>query len=121
MSVTAMDLVAQAKAQINEIPMSQFAESLSGEPVVIDVREPEEFSKGHIPGAINIPRGLLEFQIAAHPAIKDKAQQLTQGPFYLYCQSGGRSALAAQSLLTMGYEQVVSVAGGYAEWQKQNA
>ena len=68
MTLTAADLVARARAGIREITPSQFQER-AGAAAVIDVREPAEYATGHLPGAINIPRGVLEFEVAANPAV----------------------------------------------------
>ena len=67
-SITASDLVAEARAKIREVAPGAFHAAVA-DAVVIDVREPSEFETGHIPGAINIPRGVLEFQVDAHPAV----------------------------------------------------
>jgi rhodanese-related sulfurtransferase len=81
-------------------------------PQIIDVREPEEYAAGCLPGAINIPRGVLEFRIDGHPQVQGRRD----AEVILYCQSGGRSALAAESLAKLGYTGVVSLAGGYKAW-----
>ncbi|QSA98681.1 rhodanese-like domain-containing protein [Methylococcus sp. EFPC2] len=112
MAVTALDLVAEAKQRIREIDVAQAQSKLSGA-LVLDVREPGEYAAGALPGAINIPRGVLEFQIGNHPAF----QNARQSELIVYCQSGGRSALAADTLQKLGYEAVVSLAGGYKAWQ----
>lgn len=120
---TAQDLVAQAKQRISEISAPELAKHLDENPdvVVLDVREPSEYSEGHLPEAINIPRGVLEFQVAAHPALacEAAAPELAQRerPICVYCRSGGRSALAAEVLGKMGFSQVRSLAGGFLDWQ----
>lgn len=119
MSLTARDLVAEARRRIIEIEPAEFARAAAGEQTVIDVREPAEFATGHLPGAINIPRGVLEFEIEAHPAIgcvTDTALADRQRPVVVYCRSGGRAALAAQSLLQLGFTDVRSIAGGIMGW-----
>lgn len=113
MPVTAMDLVAAAKQTITEISVLDAKPALSSH-LVLDVREPAEFAAGQIPNAINIPRGLLEFQIANHP---DFAGQQA-ADIIVYCQSGGRSALATESLHKLGYTKAVSLAGGYKSWSE---
>ena len=113
MSVTAQMLVQAAKQEIREVGLESAGESLQpATTVILDVREPEEFQRGAIPGAINVPRGLLEFRIGSLPQLQDPATGTL-----VYCQSGGRSALAAQTLQRMGYTNVVSLAGGYAAWE----
>lgn len=109
---TAHDLVMAAKAQIQECSTQQAQESLgTARLLVLDVREPDEYAAGHLAGAVNIPRGVLEFRLSADPALAD-----TDRPLLVYCKSGGRSALAAKALQDMGYSRVVSVAGGFDAW-----
>lgn len=119
---TAQDMVTRAKETITEISSGDLAKDLesNADLVVIDVREPAEFEQGHLPGAVNIPRGLLEFQVAAHPALDcgETAPELAlpERDICVYCRSGGRSALAAQSLGEMGFKNVKSLAGGFMDW-----
>lgn len=112
MSLTAMDLVKQAKSEIKEISCEQAASMLDSA-TLIDVREPAEFDAGHISGAIHIPRGMLEFSLDSHPSLAN-----LETPVIIYCKTGGRSALAARTLESMGYKEVYSVAGGYEAWQQ---
>jgi len=113
MAITAQDLVAAAKQNIKEIDtVAVQAKLASG--LLLDVREPAEYAAGHLPGAVNIPRGVLEFQIGGHPAFQ--GQQLAQ--IVVYCQSGGRSALATQALNQLGYVNAVSMAGGFKAWSE---
>lgn len=116
MAMTAMDLVAAAKQNIREVNVAQ-AQGLVGTAIVLDVREPGEFAAGCLPGAINIPRGVLEFQIGNHPAFQGKQN----AEILVYCLSGGRSALAAESLQKLGYTGLVSLAGGFKGWQESGA
>ena len=113
MTLTAMDLVANAKQTITEITVMDAKQVLS-EHLVLDVREPAEFAAGQIPSAVNIPRGLLEFQIGNHPEFS--GQQAAK--IIVCCQSGGRSALATESLHKLGYINAVSLAGGYKAWSE---
>ena len=119
MTYTAQDLVAQARAVIEEIDANRLlAMQTSGMPV-IDVREPEEFAAGHLPGAVNIPRGVLEFQVDGHPALNFKTDphlSHRREPVILYCRTGGRSALAAEALKRLGFDRPLSLAGGYLQW-----
>ena len=78
--------------------------------LLVDVREPGEGAAGHLPGATLLPRGVLEGKIEALAPDPDQ-------PIVLYCGSGGRSALAAESLKRMGYGRVLSLAGGFAAWR----
>ncbi len=122
---TSQQLIAEAKANIEEVSVSELATYLQNhlEPRLIDVREPAEFAQTRIAGAVNYPRGVLEMQLANHPAVAASGcaadvalQQLASEPLYLICRSGGRSALAAESLQRMGFSQVYSVAGGMQDW-----
>lgn len=116
--LTASDLVADARTRIREVAPAGFADD-RGESVLVDVREPAEFETGHIPGAINIPRGVLEFQVDAHPAVarvSDPALSRKSRPLVLVCRTGGRAALAADALQRMGFGDVRSIAGGVAAW-----
>ncbi len=112
MAMTVQDLVQEAKKHIIEIDPDS-AEELLGEPriVVIDVREPAELEAGRLPGAIHIPRGLLEFRIGGCRELTDPSV-----PVLVYCRSGARSALAAETLQRMGYSNVSSLAGGFEAW-----
>jgi glyoxylase-like metal-dependent hydrolase (beta-lactamase superfamily II)/rhodanese-related sulfurtransferase len=105
---TAQDLVAAARAAINEIPPTVAQGLLDGGLVLLDVREPEEFAAGHLPGAVSLPRGTLEFRVGALPGAADPDVALL-----VYCKSGGRAALAATTLCTLGYRNVRSIAGGF--------
>lgn len=110
MSVTAQELVAAAKQQITEIDVATAQTRMSN--LLLDVREPAEYSAGHLPGAVNIPRGLLEFKIDSHPDFQGRQQ----ADIVVYCQTGGRSALATQVLNQLGYGGAVSMAGGFKAW-----
>lgn len=120
---TAQQLVADAKQHIREVDIDGLEQAIGPDALVIDIREPAEYSDHHIAEAVNLPRGVLEFQLASHPAVAASGcapdvalAQLKQRPTYLICRSGGRSALAAESLQKMGLEQVFSVAGGMQAW-----
>jgi len=113
------DLVAAAKTRIREVTASELLELQQAGSPLVDVREPEEFAEGHLPGAVNIPRGLLEFEVDGHPAVNyQTAEALShrERPVILYCLSGGRSALAAEALKRLGFTSPVSLAGGILHW-----
>ena len=119
MTLTAQDLVATAISNIREINADQFVALQSGGVPVIDVREPAEYAAGHVPGAVNIPRGVLEFEVDGHPAVncqQDSALAHRDQPVVLYCRSGGRSALAAEALQRLGFSEPLSLAGGFNCW-----
>ena len=119
-SITASDLVAEARAKIREVAPGAFHAAVA-DAVVIDVREPSEFETGHIPGAINIPRGVLEFQVDAHPAVanvSDPALSHKERALVLVCRTGGRAALSALNLQRLGFADVRSIAGGVVAWDE---
>lgn len=108
---TAHDLVTAARARIVEVPLEQAARAVGEADVVLDVREPEEYAAGHLPGAVPAPRGLLEFKLDATAELASRDLGVV-----LYCKSGGRAALAAAVMLDMGYARVRSLAGGFDAW-----
>jgi sulfur-carrier protein adenylyltransferase/sulfurtransferase len=105
------DLLAQAKAQINEASTAE-VEALLGKVTLLDVREPDENEQGAIPGSILLPRGNLEFQVEGK--IPDK-----QAPVVVYCAGGVRSAFAAQTMQAIGYSDVTSMVGGFNRWKDE--
>ena len=113
MTMTAIDLVANAKQTITEITVVD-AKQLLSDHLILDVREPAEFAAGQLPNAVNIPRGVLEFQIGNHPDFTGQHA----AKIIVCCQSGGRSALATESLHKLGYTNAVSLAGGYKAWSE---
>lgn len=108
---TAHDLVVAARARIVEISAEEAKVALAGTDVLIDVREPDEFAAGHLPGAVNIPRGLLEFRLSATESLQRRDLNVI-----VYCKTGGRSALAACAMQDMGYLELRSLAGGFDGW-----
>ncbi len=109
---SAHDLVLAAKTRITEVDLSQAEAANRDADLLIDVREADEYSAAHIPGAINIPRGLLEFKLSNDAQLAERTLKLV-----LYCKNSGRSALAADALREMGYRNVLSLAGGIEAWQ----
>ena len=109
-----MDLIAEAKSRIREVSAADVKQTLGrGDRVVyLDVREPNEWNLGRIPGAVFIPRGTLETKV--EQAIPRDASVV------VYCAGGNRSALAADTLQQMGYRQVASMAGGWRAWMEAN-
>ncbi|MFW9594479.1 MAG: rhodanese-like domain-containing protein [Macromonas sp.] len=110
---TAHDLVAAAKARVQEVTVDQAEEAIREADVLIDVREADEYAVGHVPGAVLIPRGLLEFRMSNTPAMESRGLNIV-----LYCKTSGRAALAACALQDMGYLNVRSIAGGFDAWQQ---
>jgi len=113
MALTAVDLVNSAKQNITEIDLEKAQQALPKE-LILDVREPEEHAAGCLPGAINIPRGLLEFKIGNHASFQNQQD----AKIIVYCQTGGRSALATEALLKLGYKNAVSISGGFNAWSE---
>jgi sulfur dioxygenase len=114
-TTSTQDLVAAAKQQITEIGVDKAKQLLSeGNITVIDVREESEYAAGHIDDALPIPRGVLEFKVGTTPELADKSKTVV-----VYCRTGGRAAMAAQTLHTLGYSNVLSIEGGYEAWQKR--
>jgi rhodanese-related sulfurtransferase len=105
-------MVAEAKSLVTEITVPE-AKGLfdQGGYVFVDVREPNETVMGQIPGAILIPRGLVEFQITSK--VEDKNANVV-----VYCKTGGRSALTTYTLRRLGYANVVSMNGGWKGWEE---
>jgi rhodanese-related sulfurtransferase len=104
-------LVAEAKKNITEISSQDAAAKLnSGEAVIIDVRDKDEWDEGHIPGATHMSRGTIELDI------EEKVPE-PNTMVICHCGGGGRSALAAESLQKMGYKNVRSMAGGLKAWK----
>ena len=112
--LTVQDLVAAAKQQITEINVAKAKQLIAeGDMTIIDTREESEYAAGHLEQAVPLPRGVLEFKLGNIPELADKAK-----PVLIYCRTGGRSALAAQTLKALGYSHVLSLAGGYESWQQ---
>lgn len=117
MAMTAADLVAEAKARIEQIsPQAAFDEAASGEVVLLDIREPVEWEQ-HISGAVQVPRGLLEW--AADPTSTRHVAELDPSSrVIVYCRSGTRAALAVRMLVQLGYAQVANLEGGITAWKE---
>src|SRR3712207_925381 len=115
MSPSGAEVIRQIKSQIEEVDPSEVNSAVSNgngsRPVLIDVREGDEWDAGHLPGAKHVPRGHLESRIEG--AVPDRSANVV-----LYCASGNRSALAAHTLKELlGYENVSSMTGGITLWK----
>jgi rhodanese-related sulfurtransferase len=112
---TAQELADSARAEIPEVQTAQVRTDVDKGGklpyVLIDVREPQEQMQGMIPGAVPIPRGVLEMQVVKVTADENQ-------PIVCYCGGGMRSLFAAQQLKKMGYADVKSMAGGFGAWSK---
>ncbi len=112
MPKTGADLVTEAKAAVHTCSVDDAAHRIQRGALVLDVREPAEFDAGSVPGATNVPRGLLEAKIAE--VCPDSGRAIV-----VHCATGGRAALAAQTLGVMGYTDVVSVDAAFADLHKR--
>ncbi len=113
MAKSFQDIMAEARKEIPEASPQQVSELLKNNgksPVLLDVRESDEWRQGHLEGAIPLPRGFLEIKVET--AIPDK-----NTPIVAYCAGGVRSLLAAKVMREMGYQNVTSMAGGYGAWK----
>lgn len=106
-------LVNDAKARVREMDLAAYSEMLKEQTphILVDTREDSEWSKGRIPGAIHLGKGIIERDIISR--VPDKSATLV-----LYCGGGYRSALAADSLQKMGYTSVISLDGGWRAWNE---
>jgi sulfur-carrier protein adenylyltransferase/sulfurtransferase len=111
---TGVDLVEEAKQQIDEVTPEQVREMQARDErvVYLDVREPNEWNLGRLPHAVHLPRGNLETKVEA---LIDRSQKVV-----IYCARGNRSALAALTMKQMGYENVASMARGFLGWADIN-
>ncbi len=105
------ELLSQAKEAIVEIDPAH-AEALGDQALFLDVREADEYAQGAVPGAVHLPRGMLELQVEGRVPAKEHK-------IVVYCAGGTRSALAAQALGQLGYTDVASMAGGFNKWKDE--
>src|SRR5580698_10591020 len=107
------EMLSEAKAAIRQVDPDEAAREMAdGETVVLDVREPDEYEQGALPGALHIPRGTLETSVEGR--IPDKSSHVV-----VYCAGGTRSAFAAQTMQELGYRDVASVIGGFNRWKDE--
>jgi molybdopterin/thiamine biosynthesis adenylyltransferase/rhodanese-related sulfurtransferase len=105
------DMLSQVKLEIVEIDPAG-ADALLGKALFLDVRESDEYAQGAVPGALHLPRGMMELQIEGRVPDKDRK-------IVVYCAGGTRSALVAQALGQLGYLDVASMAGGFNKWKDE--
>lgn len=112
MAKTYKDLMDEARAAVPEVTVDNVKARLENgqHPVLLDVREREEYREGHLEGALALPRGFMEMRV--EEAVPDKS-----APVVAYCAGGVRSLIAARTLKEMGYTDVSSMAGGYTAWK----
>ena len=113
-----MHKVEASQKHVRTIGMDEYRKLVDnpGSALIIDVREPQEFAAGHVPGAINIPRGLIDSQIWNLIGAPEKADM--ERPIILQCQSGKRASLAAQTLGELGFTQTTVVLMNLNDWQQ---
>ena len=106
------NLLDDARQNIPEMTVQEVNEYLNegNNPVLLDVRGLDEWERGHLKGSVHIPRGELEYK--AEEAMPDKSREVI-----VICAGGVRSLLAGETLKTMGYENVISMDGGYGDWE----
>jgi molybdopterin/thiamine biosynthesis adenylyltransferase/rhodanese-related sulfurtransferase len=110
---TYRELLAQVKDEIDEVSSPEVLGRMGelDRPLLLDVREQDEWQEGHLPGAVHIPRGNLESRVET--LIPDRSREIV-----VYCAVGSRSAFAAKSLIELGYDNVASMAGGFTDWKR---
>jgi rhodanese-related sulfurtransferase len=123
MAKSLKDFVNEARAQVKEITPEEGARLLAQPDregwTFLDVREPDEFAAGHVPGARSQPRGFLEVKADLEHPKRDAWLAQRDRPLVLYCGGGQRSVLAARTLQEMGFSRVVSMAEGWTGWTKR--
>jgi rhodanese-related sulfurtransferase len=120
--MTIAQLVEEAAERVEELNPIQCQRWIEARPnaLLVDIREPNEYREGAIPGAIHVPRGMIDL-LADHQYIeRDVRLQDRNRPILLYCRSGLRSVLAADVLQRMGFTEVVSMVGGIVDWKRVN-
>lgn len=108
MATNSDELVKAAKAEITEISVADAKPLIGSGTVFVDVREPPEWRDGTVEDAPRIPRDVLEWRSSSDEPLKDKSVAVV-----VYCKSGGRSAVDAQTMQQLGFDNVKSLAGGY--------
>jgi rhodanese-related sulfurtransferase len=121
MAKSLKDFVADAKTRIREIGAADAAEAIKKNPntLVLDVREPAEWAEGHLPGALLVPRGMLEAKADLEYANREPRLADRSQPIIVHCASAARSAMAADVLQQMGFTNVRSLAGGIVAWKEK--
>lgn len=123
MPKTLSDFILEARERIQEIGADDLAElaAAESETLIVDTREPYEYAKGHIPGALLIPRGVLESAADPHNARRVEALCRARArTIVLYCDTGARSALGTAVLQEMGFADVRNLAGGLKLWEAED-
>jgi rhodanese-related sulfurtransferase len=124
MAMGVREMVQEALGSVEAVSAQDVREGLDSGRVdlVVDVREPKEWEGGHLPGAINVPRGMLELRADPDSPATDPALSANRDArVVVYCLKapGARSVLAAETLGRMGYSNVAAMPGGFEEWQSE--
>jgi rhodanese-related sulfurtransferase len=115
------DFVTAALETVSEVTPEEVAEiQKRGGYTILDVREPNEFAEGHLVGAVNIPRGFLEVKADLEHYKRDERLADRTQKIVCYCGGGHRSAMAAKTLMEMGFEHVLSMKEGWTGWKNRN-
>lgn len=117
----AEEMVAAAKKVITEITPEDFKNTYTRKDIfIIDVRTSDENQAGAVPGAVNIPRGVLEFRIGMEEVWEKTGKNPPKktDPIFVYCSTGGRGSLSAKALMQLGYKNVQSLQGGWNAWSE---
>ena len=112
------EMVLEARKSIKTTDMDGFKKIVDNPQgaLIVDVREPKPFIAGHVPGAINVPRGVIEFKIWKHVGFPDKTDY--SKAMYIYCKTGGRCTMATKSLQDLGFTNVTAVVMKLKDWVK---
>jgi rhodanese-related sulfurtransferase len=112
------EVIAAVKNSITMVGMKEFDGIFESNAydLIIDVREPYEFERGHVPGAINIPRGIIEFMIWEKVGFPDKTDLGKK--IYIYCRTGNRTALTAATLKDLGFTNIYGVDMNFSKWRR---
>lgn len=118
MPKTAAEMVAEAKTRVQNLTVDEAAEEMKNGALLVDIREPEERQHlGRIPKSVAAPRGMLEFW--ADPTSPYHREEFKpERRIILHCATGGRSALAADTLQQMGYTNIAHMDGGFNGWKE---
>ncbi len=118
LSRTLADLADDARKNVEELDAAELSQLLGrpGEPLVIDVREADEWQRGRLPGAVHIPRGVLEGHLVPRCFGAEPSEEDLRRAIVCYCGGGFRSLLAAEQLKKMGFENARSLRGGFRGW-----
>ena len=113
MQTKTKELVDKARATTKQVSIAELKKLLDDDEdiTLFDVRTPREYEVAHIPEAINVSRGLLEFSIWS--VVPDQNEKI-----YVYCKSGARAALATKQLNELGYKNAVAITTGVVDWAK---